>query len=237
MPLNFEVIGATEKPAAPKENTIWVNTPNEVTSWSCSPKAPTNPENGEIWIRTGLDANILVEALKKNSISLYILQVRQYVDGAWEACTASVYQGGTWTDTRYWLIKDGVRMDDTVGSFSVSTPNDYSTRGSYSYETGAIVLTCANKGVGVVLKSTKNIASSKYNTAKFDMAVSYASSGGTNYLYYIGSANRTSQSNISRTILTLDISSITTDVPLELWCTRAGSAGTTRNTYYNVWLE
>ena len=237
VPLNFKVVGGTEQPANPNENTIWVNTSNEITSWACSPQSPANPIEGMVWIITALNSDINVEALKKNTIVLYILQVHQYISGAWAVCTCMVYQNGAWADTKYWLVKDGQPVAGTVGSFSAGTPSGWDTRGSVSYNTSAIVLTAAGKGYGIKLTSSKNIASSKYKTAKFDMAASYASSGGTNYLYYIGSANRTSQSSFSRTTLSLDISGITSDVPLELWCTRAGSAGTTQNTYYNVWLE
>jgi len=38
--LNFEVVGGTTKPANPIENTIWVNTENEITSWIFSATEP-----------------------------------------------------------------------------------------------------------------------------------------------------------------------------------------------------
>ena len=34
--LNFEVVGGTERPENPKENTIWINTDQEITGWTVS---------------------------------------------------------------------------------------------------------------------------------------------------------------------------------------------------------
>lgn len=38
--LNFEVVGGTTQPSNPKENTIWVNTSTDISSWSFSPTYP-----------------------------------------------------------------------------------------------------------------------------------------------------------------------------------------------------
>lgn len=38
--LNFKVVGGTSAPASPKENTIWVNTDDEITGWVFSTKRP-----------------------------------------------------------------------------------------------------------------------------------------------------------------------------------------------------
>ena len=38
--LNFRVIGGTSAPADPKENTIWVNTEQKITSWDLSAAEP-----------------------------------------------------------------------------------------------------------------------------------------------------------------------------------------------------
>ena len=39
-PLNFKVVGGTSRPSAPGENTIWVNTATEISSWVLSPAEP-----------------------------------------------------------------------------------------------------------------------------------------------------------------------------------------------------
>jgi hypothetical protein len=40
--LNFTVVGGTTEPANPKENTIWVNTDQEITGWCFSAKEPND---------------------------------------------------------------------------------------------------------------------------------------------------------------------------------------------------
>ena len=38
--LNFKVVGGTSTPSSPKENTIWVNTDAEISSWAFSAEEP-----------------------------------------------------------------------------------------------------------------------------------------------------------------------------------------------------
>lgn len=52
--LNFKVVGGTSTPASPKENTIWVNTDTEITSWHFGADEPnvcqtTVPDSGDPW--------------------------------------------------------------------------------------------------------------------------------------------------------------------------------------------
>ena len=42
-PLNFKVVGGTNRPSAPGENTIWVNG-DGITSWVLSPAEPEAAE-------------------------------------------------------------------------------------------------------------------------------------------------------------------------------------------------
>jgi hypothetical protein len=66
--LNFEVVGGMIQPSDPKENTIWVNTPNEITEWSFSPTEPTEPTDGMIWFETSESGHVPFNALKENAI-------------------------------------------------------------------------------------------------------------------------------------------------------------------------
>ena len=34
--LNFKIVGGTEQPVDPKENTLWVNTQTEISGWVVS---------------------------------------------------------------------------------------------------------------------------------------------------------------------------------------------------------
>lgn len=93
--LNFKVVGGTSRPSAPAENTIWVNTATEISSWVLSPVQPEAVE-GLAWISMGAASAGAFNALKKNGIMIYPLAAKQYVDGAWANKAAEIYQNGAW---------------------------------------------------------------------------------------------------------------------------------------------
>lgn len=94
--LNFEVVGGTTQPANPKENTIWVNTSADITSWVFSAETPTSPANGTVWVRTVQSGEIGLNVLKQNEINIFLAGVRQYLSGTWATKTAAVFSGNTW---------------------------------------------------------------------------------------------------------------------------------------------
>ena len=64
--LNFDVVG-NPQPTNPKENTIWLNTDAEITSWIFSPTEPT-AETGMVWITFNIAGAVSFNALKKNGL-------------------------------------------------------------------------------------------------------------------------------------------------------------------------
>ena len=66
--LNFEVIGGTAQPENPKENTIWVNTDQEITGWSFSENEPTSPAHGNVWFETNDNGEKEFNALTENEM-------------------------------------------------------------------------------------------------------------------------------------------------------------------------
>ena len=96
-PLNFTVVGGTAQPESPKENTIWVNTDQEITGWIVSSAEPTETFAGLVWIASGSSFSVGFNALKKDAIQLTIGYVKQYTnDGEWVDVPAAAYQGGEW---------------------------------------------------------------------------------------------------------------------------------------------
>jgi hypothetical protein len=115
--LNFKVVGGTAEPASPKENTIWVNTDVEITSWVCSFNEPKSPVEGMVWITTSTSSSAEFNALKKNSIMVYPMYAKQYVSGAWVEKTAKTYQNGAWVDWVTYLYDKGNLFEDFTGNW------------------------------------------------------------------------------------------------------------------------
>lgn len=132
--LNFQVIGGTTAPSNPKENTIWINTDQEITSWVFSATEPEAPIEGMVWITIGTSSTVEFNALKKNGIQVYPISAKQYVSGAWVDVTAKSYQGGEW-----------------VGWWNGEL---YDTGNEYTYITGGFVSFCPN----IESQSTKGTA-------------------------------------------------------------------------------
>ena len=118
--LNFEVVGGTTQPTNPMENTIWVNTEQEIAGWCFSATEPTNPENGMVWFKTNTIASTQFNATKENALYVYPYASVQYVSGTWETKHAKIYQSGLWNDITSFLYKDGDEYSDITGGWVVS---------------------------------------------------------------------------------------------------------------------
>lgn len=106
--LNFKVVGGTSAPTSPSENTIWVNTSNDITGWAFSATAPAASE-GLVWFAIGNNSPVAFNAIKKNGLWVYPGSCQQYVSGVWVIKTAKTYQSGSWKDWMYWLYDTGVK--------------------------------------------------------------------------------------------------------------------------------
>lgn len=119
-PLNFKVVGGTSAPASPKENTIWINTNTDVSSWDFSATEPETPSEGMVWITTGKSSTAPFNALKKNNITVYPISAKHYIDGAWVDKTAKIYQGGVWAN--WWngeLYENGNQFTSVTGGWGI----------------------------------------------------------------------------------------------------------------------
>lgn len=94
--LNFKVVGGTEQPVNPKENTVWVNTDTAISGWVFSPEEPAEPSGGLVWIGLGTASPAPFNALKKGGLYCFPMSCRQYAGGAWVNAEAYVYTDGAW---------------------------------------------------------------------------------------------------------------------------------------------
>lgn len=158
-PLNFKVVGGTSTPASPKENTIWVNTSAEITSWVFSAAEPETPSAGMVWISVGTTSPTKFNALKKNNITVYPISAKQYVSGAWVDKSAKSYQGGAWVD--WWngeLYKNGNEYEGVTGGWSA----DSNSNGTVTFNADNIYLAGRDGDTYTVAGTVNSIDLSKY---------------------------------------------------------------------------
>ena len=117
-PLNFKVVGGTSAPASQKENTIWINTDAEITSWIFSVSEPETPLDGMVWISVGTASPTKFNALKKNNITVYPISAKQYVSGAWADKETKTCQNGAWVDWITYYYDKGEQFTDLTGGWA-----------------------------------------------------------------------------------------------------------------------
>lgn len=149
-PLNFAVVGGLEQPGNPKENMIWVNTDQKITSYIFSATQPANPTEGMVWITICTSSSAEFNALKKNGIQVYPVSAKQYISGAWVDKTASSYQGGAWKDWMIILYEPGNEHTDITGGWNnsarwFSKSGGTYTLGSYTLNSDGLTISLSGK--------------------------------------------------------------------------------------------
>ena len=162
LPLNFRVVGGTTQPASTKENTIWVNTDQEITGWMFIATEPTEPAEGVVWFRDGDSSEVAFNALKKNSLYVYPMECKQYVSGAWVSKDAKSYQGGAWVD--WW---NGMFYGD--GNQYVQHTGGWEELGTGNSEIREDCLYVAGSSSGVC--TTNTVDTKNFSTLHFQMEV------------------------------------------------------------------
>ena len=94
--LNFKVVGGTTEPTNPKENTVWINTDQKITSWIFSSKEPSDPVEGMVWFNVGSQSSAEFNVLKKNTLMIYPSFAKQHLSGVWVNKDAQCHLGGAW---------------------------------------------------------------------------------------------------------------------------------------------
>lgn len=117
--LNFEVVGGTIQPNNPEENTIWINTDVKITSYIFSVTEPESLIDGMVWISTYSSSPADFNALKdNNSIKVYPVGAKQYVNREWVHVDAMTYQNGQWVEWFYYLYNSGDECSDQTSGWS-----------------------------------------------------------------------------------------------------------------------
>ena len=94
--LSIKVVGSVIQPIG-VYGTLWVDTNTSIGKWIAAVVQPSNPSEGDIWIRLdSVSTNIVNIVKSKNVVNINIKQVLQYIGTSWEPKDAYYYDT-TWT--------------------------------------------------------------------------------------------------------------------------------------------
>jgi hypothetical protein len=134
------IVGGTTSPTKADHNTIWLNTPNTITSYVLSATEPTNPVEGMAWITIGASGGVkMVAPVGDEWIMVYPISAKQYIDGAWVAVTAKSYQNGAWVDWISYYYNKGDEMVGVTGGWKAVKYYSLGT-GSFSKDADGITI-------------------------------------------------------------------------------------------------
>ena len=220
--LNFKVVGGTTEPANPKENMIWVNTPNKITGWHFAAIQPETIAEGEVWFIISTSSNVAFNALKKNTVMVYPNFVKQLVSGELKDVAAKTYKNGAWVDWwngelyspgNEWVDITGGWVGTAIQSFSgTSTPEKIPT---ITRNNGNIEVT--NIGGSGVFHTANKIDLTDYDTITF--YGNFYRGGSSNYnltfgcwselsVYFSKNLAASSTPSGTNTKVTLDVSNV-----------------------------
>lgn len=182
--LNFDIVG-NPQPANPSNNTIWVDTDAEITSWIFSAAEPENPTEGMVWIATETASTVSFNALKENSVMVYPLSAKQYAGGAWVDVEAKCYQNAEWVELKsdFLIFDNGNTFDDITGGWEISGVFDEGCLRIYSASN--VRAAVAKNKINVTDYKTMFITVKKTGTAgniKFGLANTLSTTSDGNYI-------------------------------------------------------
>lgn len=156
--LNFKVVG-NPQPASPKENTIWIDTDVDITSYAFSATEPTNHVPGMVWFSIDTSSAAEFNALKKNAIQVYPKTGKQYISDAWHGITYSIYKNDGWVE----MLPELVLFDGENGGDNTAVTGGLTAFGSCTISTDKINLS-SNTASGAGFTTNNSLDLSQYTT-------------------------------------------------------------------------
>ena len=87
----------TNSSSGPVNDTIYINTSNNITKYTISYFKPAFPQEGEVWLPMGTtSSNDLINAMTKDQILLNMYTSYQYIGGEWVRRPIQTYSDSTW---------------------------------------------------------------------------------------------------------------------------------------------
>lgn len=108
--------------------------------------------DGEVWISTGMNSKVKLNALKKNGIQVYPLRAKQYVGDAFVDVVAMSYRNGKWVDWLTYLYKDGDKCTQVTGGWTT-----YGNYTSVTYNSDSVTIQATSANATASLTTTNKI--------------------------------------------------------------------------------
>ena len=166
-------------PASAAENTIAVITDTAMTGYVISINTPVSPEEGMVWIKTGTNDVVSLNALKKDALMVYITGGSQYISGAWVGKTIMVYQSGSWKSTEY-VVFDGSWRN---GHSFVSLSTGYNSNSTITINNNANPATFSTDAKGAYIGG---INTTGYRTLQITSSISKGNKTMSWFIYGLG---------------------------------------------------
>lgn len=236
--LNIEVIGGTEQPDSPAENTIWVNTATDITGWAFRADAPSNPVDGTVWFNISSESRLNLNVLTENELCVYINGAKQFISNAWNPVDILIYSGGEWKSGEKYLFKSGEQYKDVTGGWQIYKPDQSSegTIGNTLKTTGAIdfpVYAYTQKSIAFNGRKTLYAKVKRVNGSASAYARIFV---GSSLSSMLNKADKTLNNLNQEYVIPLALDGIESG---KVWCGSAipYSSSTTTFEYTEVWME
>lgn len=176
------VVGGTSQPNNPSNNTVWINTSTNITSWVMSADEPASPSEGMVWIMHWKPTDKILTL--DRSFIVNIGGAKQYISGAWSIVGGAVYTNNTWINLRTYLYHEGVFNPNWTWTKPTET-NMYSEESTYLDFTGRSSQRCYLKCNERIDLTDVNIINFDYGSrqgggtaySRFGITVSYMNDG------------------------------------------------------------
>lgn len=248
--LNFKVVGGTSQPASAAENTIWLNTDTDITGWVFSPSQPETPAAGLAWISIGVASAAAFNAVKKQTMMVYPVAAKQYVDGAWANKGAMIYLDGAWvsfsTEAVYLYI-EGDTCESLTGGYTVAAMKAASSESgtgtpAVTYGDSSMVIkpvksTAIGTYIGGIVRTKSKIDCSQYDTLIFEGTVAGISTGNGKIAFWSTMGANQSENQAKYKMLSNGSDPITVDVSDLTGSYYIGFGFDSQNTQITVTME
>lgn len=240
--LDFRVVGGTTQPASPRENTLWVNTANDITGYAIGAEVPASPSEGFVWIMTRDGTKSRFSVSSRKEVMVYPAGAYQFISNVWTVKALWLYQNSAWEQVIFYLYKAGEVFEPMTGGWKVV--NQSGGRGELREDMVYLGYTGSSNRVSV-LYPIGGIDFTNFTTLHIDFQVnSVGSNTGTiGFFYGVGTDNTNTSATgaflsgygsqtttMSRTVKTIDVSAVSGTYYVKV------SASVANGYVHNIWL-